>query len=144
MGSPGPLSAMSESNHPVILFDGVCNLCNSSVQFVINHDPKGKFRFSALQSEFGQQQLEKHQFNKEELLSVVLLIDGKAYDKSRAALEIAKNLSGLWPLMYAFIVVPPFIRNFVYNWISRNRYRWFGRRDECMIPTPELKARFIN
>lgn len=138
MGSPGTIE------NPVILFDGVCNLCNSSVQFVINHDPKGMFRFAALQSEFGQQQLEKHNFDKEELLSVVLLINGKAYDRSRAALEIARRLNGLWPLLYIFIIVPPFIRNFIYNWISRNRYRWFGRKDECMIPTPELKARFFN
>lgn len=138
MGSPGPI------DRPVILFDGVCNLCNSSVQFIIRHDPHSRFRFAALQSEFGQSQLELHGFGKEELLSVVLLTDGKAYDKSRAALEIARKLNGLWPLMYAFIIVPPFIRDLVYNWISRNRYRWFGRQDECMIPTPDLKARFIN
>jgi predicted DCC family thiol-disulfide oxidoreductase YuxK len=138
MGSPGTI------DHPVILFDGVCNLCNSSVQFVINHDPRGLFRFAALQSDFGQQQLEKYNFNKEDLISVILLIDQKAFDRSRAALEIAKRLSGLWPLLYVFIIVPPFIRNFVYDWISKNRYRWFGRRNECMIPTPDLKARFIN
>lgn len=137
MGAPGAI------DKPVILFDGVCNLCNASVQFVINHDPQSQFRFAALQSTFGQSQLDKHKFDKERLLSVVLLIGDKAYDRSRAALEIAKRLSGLWPLLYAFIIVPPFIRDFVYNWISQNRYRWFGRTDECMIPTPELKARFI-
>lgn len=140
MGSPGSIA----SDHPVILFDGVCNLCNSSVQFVIKHDKEGKFRFAALQSDFGQQQLERYSFDKEQLLSVVLVMNGRAYDKSRAALEIARRLNGIWPMFYAFIIVPPFIRDFVYNWISRNRYRWFGRRDECMIPTPDLKARFIN
>jgi predicted DCC family thiol-disulfide oxidoreductase YuxK len=138
MGSPGPV------DHPVILFDGVCNLCNSSVQFIITHDPRGRFRFSALQSEFGQSQLTRYGLNKERLLSVVLLINNKAHDKSRAALEIARRLSGLWPLMYTFIIVPPFIRDFVYDWISKNRYKWFGRQDECMIPTPELRSRFIN
>lgn len=138
MGSPGTIES------PIILFDGVCNLCNHSVQFVINHDPRSQFRFAALQSPTGQALLEKHHFNKEKLLSVVLVIEGKAYDRSRAALEIARRLSGLWPLMYAFVIVPPFIRNFVYDWISKNRYRWFGRTEECMIPTPELKARFIN
>lgn len=138
MGSPGPIDS------PVILFDGVCNLCNSSVQFIIRHDPRSRFHFAALQSDFGQSQLELHGFSKEQLLSVVLVINGKAYDKSRAALEIARRLSGLWPLMYGFMIIPAFIRDFFYNWISRNRYRWFGRQDECMIPTPELKARFIN
>lgn len=138
MGSPGPI------DHPVILFDGVCNLCNSSVQFIIRHDPRARFRFAALQSGFGQQQLSLHDFSTEKLVSVVLLMHGRVYNKSRAALEIARRLSGLWPIIYVFIIVPPFIRNFIYDWISRNRYRWFGKRDECMIPTPELKARFIN
>jgi len=97
-----------------------------------------------LQSEFGQSQLDRYHFDKNQLLSVVLVINGKSYDRSSAALEIARRLDGLWPLLYVFVIVPPFIRNFVYDWISRNRYRWFGRTDECMIPTPELKARFIN
>lgn len=138
MGAPG------EIDHPVILFDGVCNLCNRSVQFVIKHDRALRFHFAALQSPYGQSQLEKYRFSKEKLLSVVLVINGRTYDRSRAALEIARRLDGLWPLMYVFVIVPPFIRNFVYDWISRNRYRWFGRQDECMIPTPDLKARFIN
>ena len=138
MGTPGTIGS------PIILFDGVCNLCNQSVQFVIRHDPKSRFTFTALQSSTGQSLLEKYNFNKEKLVSIVLVIDGKAYDRSRAALEIARRLNGLWPLMYVFVIVPPFIRNFVYDWISRNRYRWFGRTNECMIPTPELKARFIN
>ena len=137
MGTPGPIS------NPVILFDGVCNLCNQSVQFVINHDPKSTFRFAALQSGFGQEQLREHRLDTNEFISVVLLVGNKVYDRSRAALEIARRLNGLWPLLYVFVIVPPFIRNFVYDWISRNRYRWFGKRDECMIPTPELKARFI-
>ena len=138
MGTPGAIEP------PVILFDGVCNLCNQSVQFVIRHDPASRFRFAALQSEFGQSQLDRYHFDKNQLLSVVLVINGKSYDRSSAALEIARRLDGLWPLLYVFVIVPPFIRNFVYDWISRNRYRWFGRTDECMIPTPELKARFIN
>jgi predicted DCC family thiol-disulfide oxidoreductase YuxK len=97
-----------------------------------------------LQSPTGKSLLEKYQFNTENFFSIVLVIDGKAYDRSRAALEIARRLNGLWPLMYVFVIVPPFLRNFVYDWIAKNRYRWFGRTDECMIPTPELKARFIN
>jgi predicted DCC family thiol-disulfide oxidoreductase YuxK len=136
MGTPGTIDP------PLILFDGVCNLCNSSVQFVIRHDHRARFRFAALQSPIGQAILGKHNFSKEKLLSVIFVVDGKAYDRSRAALEIARRLNGLWPLMYVFIIIPPFIRNFVYDWISTNRYKWFGKKDECMIPTPELKSRF--
>lgn len=127
---------------PIILFDGVCNLCNSSVQFVIRNDKRGIFRFSPLQSAFGQAHLNPN--SKEKLLSVILLVNGKTYERSRAALEIAKRLGGLWPLTYVFIIVPPFIRDFLYDWVSKNRYRWFGRTEECMIPTPELKSRFIT
>lgn len=138
MDTPGPI------NNPVILFDGVCNLCNQSVQFVIRHDPGSKFRFAALQSDFGQKVLREHQMENQELVSVVLLTGDRVYERSRAALEIARRLNGLWPLFYGFVIVPPFLRDLVYDWIARNRYRWFGRRDECMIPTPDLKARFIN
>ena len=129
--------------HPVILFDGVCNLCNASVQFIINRDPKAKFRFTSLQSDAGQSLLKKFRLANQALYSVMLVRNGNVFDRSRAALEIARGLSGLWPLMYAFIIVPPFLRNFVYDWISRNRYKWFGVRQECMMPTPDMKARFI-
>jgi predicted DCC family thiol-disulfide oxidoreductase YuxK len=132
-----------DSSHPVILFDGVCNLCNASVQFIINRDPKAKFRFTSLQSDAGQIILKKFNLSAEKLYSVIVVDQDNVYDRSRAALEIARRLSGLWPLLYGFILVPPFIRNFVYDWISRNRYRWFGVRQECMMPTPNMKARFI-
>lgn len=131
-------------SHPTILFDGVCNLCNGSVQFVIKHDPDGKFRFAALQSEFGQEHLKKHGIDPSQLLSIVFLINGRMFNRSRAALEIARRLNGLWPLLYIFVIVPPFIRNAVYDWIARNRYRWFGKQDACMIPTPELRSRFLG
>jgi predicted DCC family thiol-disulfide oxidoreductase YuxK len=129
---------------PVILFDGLCNLCNQSVQFIIRKDPSANFRFTALQSPLGQQLLTAHHVSLNKLYSVVLIKNNKVYQRSSAALEIARQLTGLWPLFYAFIIVPPFIRNAVYDWIARNRYRWFGKRDECMIPTPELKSRFLN
>jgi len=128
---------------PIILFDGVCNLCNSSVQFIIQRDPKTIFKFASLQSDTGKNILEKYQLSKDKIYSVILIINNKPYDRSRAALEIARRLSGLWPAMYMFIAVPPFIRNFVYDWISKNRYRWFGVRNECMMPTPEMKQRFL-
>ncbi|MBN8578789.1 MAG: thiol-disulfide oxidoreductase DCC family protein [Cytophagales bacterium] len=137
MGAPGPVN-------PVILFDGVCNLCNQSVLFIIRHDPQRKFRFASLQSEFGQQQMQARYLNTTQLNTVLLLHNGKIYQKSRAALEIVRRLNGLWPLLYLFIIVPPFIRNGVYNWIARNRYRWFGKQDACSIPTPELQSLFIS
>lgn len=129
--------------HPVILFDGVCNLCNNSVLFVIKRDPKKKFRFASLQSEFGRNQMRNFRLDDSELNSVLLVKQDKLFQKSNAALEIARQLTGGWPLLYGFIIIPSFIRDGVYNWISRNRYRWFGRKEACMIPTPELKARFV-
>jgi predicted DCC family thiol-disulfide oxidoreductase YuxK len=128
----------------VILFDGVCNLCNSSVQFIIRRDPQGKFKFAALQSPFGQEQLAKFGLSPSLLNSVLLINDGRIFSRSTAALEIARELSGLWPGCYALIIVPRFIRDLIYDFVSRNRYRFFGKRAECMIPTPDLRARFIS
>jgi predicted DCC family thiol-disulfide oxidoreductase YuxK len=128
----------------IILFDGICNLCNSSVLFVIRQDRHQKFKFASLQSAYGQQQMQYFHLPSGELSTVLLIKNGKLYQKSNAALEIARNLSGLWPLFYIFKVIPPFIRDGVYDWIARNRYRWFGKKNECMIPTPELKARFVE
>jgi len=136
MGASDPLK--------IILFDGVCNLCNSSVQFIIKRDPESRFRFAALQSPFGQEQLRKFHLPVNQLYSVMLIENGQVFQKSTAALKIARNLSGGWPLLYGFILVPPFMRNWIYDWIAANRFKWFGKRAECMIPTPELKARFIS
>lgn len=132
------------STKQVVLFDGVCNLCNQAVQFVIHRDAKSKFEFAALQSASGQQLLKDYHLHNTQLYSVLLVRDGRIYERSRAALEIARELTGLWPLLYVLVVVPPFIRNAVYDWIARNRYRWFGQQAECMIPTPELKSRFLH
>jgi predicted DCC family thiol-disulfide oxidoreductase YuxK len=127
----------------VVLFDGHCNLCNGSVQFIILRDKKGYFNFCSLQSEAGQALLEKHQLSKTELNSLVLIENEKAYRQSTAALRIAKKLDGAWPLFYGFIIVPPFIRNFFYNLIAKNRYKLFGKKDECMLPRPEWRERFL-
>jgi len=127
----------------IILFDGVCNLCNGSVQFVIQRDPKGRFNFAALQSDAAKQLLKDYQLPVSDLYSIILIKKGKVYQRSSAALEIARGLSGLWPLLYVFVVIPRFIRDGIYNWIAKNRYRWFGQKEECMIPTPELKSRFL-
>ncbi len=127
----------------IILFDGVCNLCNASVLFVIERDKKNVFQFASLQSSFGQQVLKKHQLSSSDFDSMILLQDGTIHQRSDAALRIAKELSGAWKLLYGFIIVPRFIRNGVYNFVARNRYKWFGKQEACMIPTPELKAKFF-
>ena|SRR6478609_7372065 len=136
MGTPDPINT-------VILFDGVCNLCNSSVQFIIQRDPKARFKFTALQSETGQKLLKSIGLPTESFPSIILIKNGKVLQRSSAALEIAKELSGLWPVFYIFKIVPGFIRDIFYNIIANNRYRFFGRKEHCMIPTPELKSRFI-
>ena len=132
-------------NKKIVLFDGVCNLCDSSVQFIIKHDKKDIFRFASLQSEIGQQLMNERGIDSEEIDSIILIIPGQAYyTKSSAALEIAKDLSGGYSLLGNFLYLPEFIRNSVYDFIARNRYKWYGKKDNCMIPTPELKAKFID
>ena len=132
------------NNNPIILFDGVCNLCNNSVQFVIKHDKKSKFRFAALQSDTGQALLKKYNLPKQGFDSFVLLQNEKVYLKSTAALQVAKQLDGPIKLLGGFIIVPAFIRNAVYNFIAKNRYKWFGKKHHCMIPTPTLQSRFLK
>ena len=132
------------AQHPVILFDGICNLCNSAVQFVIKRDKKQRFRFASLQSEQGQQVLDEMQYPLTRADSFYLVENGKVFDQSTAALRVVRALQGLWPLLYGFIVVPPFIRDGVYNVIAKNRYRWFGQRNTCMVPTAENRARFLH
>ena len=129
--------------HPILLFDGVCNLCDGAVQFVIKHDSKNKLRFAALQSEIGQQILEHFNLPKEDIFSVILVENEKVYLRSNAALRMYKNMGGLWQALYFFIIVPRPIRDLVYDFIAKNRYKWFGEKEECMIPTPELQSRFL-
>jgi len=131
-------------SHPVLLFDGVCNLCDQSVQFIIKQDKQAQFRFASLQSELAKNLLKKYQLTDNQLSTVVLITDGKAFTKSTAALITLKKLGGWWSILYSFIIIPRPIRNAIYEWIARNRYRWFGKKDQCMIPTPELKGRFLD
>lgn len=128
----------------IILFDGVCNFCNSMVQFVIKHDRKNKFLFAPLQSETGQSLLKTHGIATDDFSSFVFVEGDKAYISSTAALKVTKHLHGPVKLLYGFIIVPPFIRNGIYRFIANNRYRWFGKKDSCMIPTPGLRSRFLN
>jgi len=127
----------------IILFDGVCNLCNGFVQFIIERDRKAVFKFAALQSDFGQAFLKSHNLNPLALKSVILIDDEKVFTQSTAALKIIKQLDGFWKLGYIFVVIPPFIRNGFYKIVAKYRYNWFGKKDRCMIPTPELKSRFF-
>jgi predicted DCC family thiol-disulfide oxidoreductase YuxK len=133
-----------ENNKSLILFDGVCNLCNSSVQFILLRDKKDRFRFASLQSDYGQSILKQYNLPTDKFNSLALVENGKIYQRSTGALRIARKLKGLWPMLYGFIIVPPFIRNFVYDIIAKNRYRWFGKKEECMLPRPEWKQKFLG
>ena len=129
---------------PIVLFDGVCNLCNGSVQFLLKRDREGRFRFAALQSDAGRRLLAELGLPVDALGSVVLIEDGKVWRESSAALRIARHLPGAWKLLRVFAAVPRPLRDAVYRWIARNRYRWFGKTATCWLPTPELKARFLG
>jgi len=128
----------------VVFFDGVCNLCNWSVDFVIRRDPKGVFKFASLQSDVAAKLLVAHDVDPEALQTIILLKNNRVYYRSDAVLEICKDLSGLWPLLSVFRVIPRSIRDAVYLLISRNRYRWFGQRDTCRVPTPQEQERFLS
>lgn len=129
--------------HPILLFDGVCNLCNNSVQLVIKNDPKNIFRFAPLQNTEVIKFLDKHTTNFNGIDSIILITPKKIYTKSSAALTVAKQLKGLYPLLYIFYIIPKPIRDLVYDFIAKNRYKWFGKQESCMIPTPELKNKFL-
>ena len=140
----------------VVLFDGVCNFCDASVNFVIERDPEGYFKFAPLQSEVGRDLARQHGLQSEtaetdgsagDLIpidSVILVEDGQAYTHSTAALRIARRLGGLWSLLYGLIVVPKPVRDFFYKLFAKYRYRFFGKKDQCMLPSPEVRARFLT
>jgi len=128
----------------IVLFDGVCNLCNRTVQVILKRDNKKKFQFASLQGKAGQELLKRHHLPDDVFNSFILLEDDKIYTRSAGALRVAKHLGGAWPLIYGLIIIPKFIRDAVYNLIAKNRYKWFGRREECWVPTPELRERFLD
>lgn len=134
----------TESKHKIILFDGLCNLCNTSINFVIKNDKKRVFRFAPIQTNFGKTTLKKYHINTKDTDSIILIDEDKNYIKSTAALYIAKELSGAYPLLFCFMIVPKFIRNWIYDFVAKNRYKWFGKKVSCMIPTPELKDIFYS
>ena len=131
-------------NKKIILFDGVCNLCDKSVQFIIKHDKKDVFRFVALQSDLGKKIIKHIGIDTTKTDSIILYQPGMAYFyKAEAALKIAKELGGIYIILSLFSVLPNSLSNLVYDWIAKNRYKWYGKKDECMIPSPELKAKFL-
>lgn len=129
--------------HPVIFFDGVCNLCNAAVQFILKRDKAAVFKLAPLQSDAAIQLLADQPVDAAASNSILLLEDGRIYRRSTAALRIAKRLSGAWRLLYVLIIVPAFFRDFIYDLVARNRYRIWGKQDSCMIPAPELQERFL-
>lgn len=133
-----------EKELPLVMFDGVCNMCNSAVQFIIERDTTGDLRFASLQSDLAKERMVAHDLPPEYMDSFLLIEDGVLYSRSTAALRISRYFGGLWKLMYAFIIVPAPIRDGVYNFIGRNRYKWFGKKDQCMMPTPEQRAKFVG
>lgn len=136
--------AMTAANKKIILFDGVCNLCNGAVQFIISHDKKDIFRFVALQSELGIGICNYIGVDQNKIDSIILYQPGVAYYyKSSAVLEIGKDLGGIYSLALIFKIFPEKFRNYIYDYIAKNRYKWYGKKESCMIPTPELKAKFL-
>lgn len=129
---------------PIILFDGVCNFCNSAVNFVIERDQKSALRFAPLQSVFAKGILTNHHLSAEDFSTFLFIENDKVYTKSTAALKVCKYLKGFWPLLYGFIIVPNFIRNGVYDFVAKNRYKWFGKKEVCMVPTAEVRSRFLS
>lgn len=135
----------AQGEHPVVLFDGVCNLCNATVNFIIDRDPAAELRFASLQSPEGRKLLAAvgHRVPEGDPESILFVDRGRVYERSGAALRIARRLSGAWSLLAVLLVIPAPLRDLVYRWIAANRYRWFGKSDVCRVPTPELRDRFL-
>jgi len=131
------------NNKSIILFDGVCNLCNASVNFIIKYDKKSHFLFASLQSDVAKEILLQFSTKEINLDSILLIEDKNIYEKSTAALKISRHLSNGYQLLYYFIIIPTFIRDFVYNYIAKNRYKWYGKRAQCMVPNSTLSKRFL-
>jgi predicted DCC family thiol-disulfide oxidoreductase YuxK len=139
----GTSASIEESYRPLILFDGVCNLCNGAVQFILKRDRSGKFLFASLQSPYAKNALQDFFVTPDNLYSIILIKNGRLYDRSDALLEIARDLDG-WSGFYHLRFIPRPVRDTLYRLVSRYRYNIFGRQDSCMMPTPELRARFLG
>jgi predicted DCC family thiol-disulfide oxidoreductase YuxK len=138
------ISSLLNSEHPIILFDGVCNFCNGAINFVLKQDKKGVFRFAPLQSEVAQKLLQQYQLSKKEFDSFVLIDNGKVYKKSAASLRVMNKLPWYWKEAQILRIIPTAFRDAIYDFIAKNRYKWFGKKEQCMIPTPEIRSRFLT
>lgn len=138
------LKGRGTTSGSIILFDGVCNLCNGMVNFVADRDPDLHFKMASLQSKTGQQILERLEMPKEHFETIILVENGTAFTHSSSILRILKKLTGLWPLLSVFLLVPPPIRDGIYKWVSSNRYRWFGKQETCRVPEPGMEQRFLE
>jgi predicted DCC family thiol-disulfide oxidoreductase YuxK len=143
-----PEKKLNSQLHPaesILLFDGVCHMCHSAVQFVLRHNSKQDIYFTSLQSETGQKLLAAHGYPENDLQSVVFIEGNRLYTKSDAALHVGKKLDGGWrTLSLIGLAIPRFIRDLIYAWVARNRYRWFGQSEQCLLPTPEVRSRFLE
>jgi len=131
------------NENPIILFDGVCNFCNGAINFVLKQDKKDVFRFAPLQSEAGQKLLQQYNLSTAEFDSFVLIDNGKVYKKSAASLRVMNKLPWYWKEAQILRIIPTAFRDAIYDFIARNRYKWFGKKEQCMIPTPEMRSRFL-
>ncbi|MGZ3952310.1 MAG: thiol-disulfide oxidoreductase DCC family protein [Flavisolibacter sp.] len=131
------------NENPIILFDGVCNFCNAAINFVLKQDKKGVFRFAPLQSETAQRLLQQYHLTSKEFDSFVLIDKGKVYKKSTASLRVMNKLPWYWKEAQILRIIPTPFRDAIYDFIARNRYKWFGKKDQCMVPTPEMRSRFV-
>jgi len=128
----------------IIIFDGLCNLCTGSIIFIIKRDPRAFFSFAAFQNEGGRKLLEDFGLTPDEMTSIALIEEDRLYTRSTAVLRIVRKLRAPWPVLYAFFIIPKFIRDPLYDWVARKRYRWFGQLDQCFMPSEELNSRFVN
>ena len=131
------------SNESIIFFDGVCTLCNGVIDFIIKRDHSRRFKYASLQGNTAKKMIKSY-LEQGNLDSLIFYKGGEIYVESSAALHIARNMNGLWPLLFGFMIVPKFIRDAVYRWVARNRYRWFGKRNTCRIATPEERAYLLD
>lgn len=138
------MKAMEEPSHPILLFDGVCNLCSGSVQFIIKRDPGARFRFASLQSAVGEGLLAELRIDRQVLDSLIVVEEGRWYKESDAVLRIVRILGGPWKALGIFRLIPRSLRDRLYRLVARNRYRWFGKKEACWLPTPELRERFLE
>jgi len=135
---------IAEVHNSVIIFDGVCNLCNGAVNFIIDRDTSANFQFAPMQSASATKILATLNLSRNNFDSIILIENGKFYIKSTAALRICKKLGALWPLLYIFILIPRTIRDYFYDIVAKNRYQWFGKREKCILPNAEIESRFLN